>query len=95
MLRIRNATTQAIYDFFKKNDFVNIHTPIVTSNDCEGGGETFTIRPHSEELLKEMMSENKLEGQIQNLNLPRDEIFFNKQVYLSVSGQFHLESAVG
>ncbi|XP_035715819.1 probable asparagine--tRNA ligase, mitochondrial isoform X2 [Folsomia candida] len=95
VLRIRNATTQAIYDFFKKNDFVNIHTPIVTSNDCEGGGETFTIRPHSEELLKEMMSENKLEGQIQNLNLPRDEIFFNKQVYLSVSGQFHLESAVG
>lgn len=29
--------------FLKNNGFVQIHTPIITSNDCEGAGELFTV----------------------------------------------------
>lgn len=29
--------------FFQENDFVQIHTPVITSNDCEGAGELFQI----------------------------------------------------
>lgn len=41
--RIRHACTIATHTFFNNNQFVNVHTPIITSNDCEGAGETFTV----------------------------------------------------
>ncbi|XP_078512368.1 asparaginyl-tRNA synthetase [Lissotriton helveticus] len=47
LLRIRSEATAAIHSFFKDNDFVHIHTPIITSNDCEGAGELFQIEPAS------------------------------------------------
>ncbi|XP_060032662.1 probable asparagine--tRNA ligase, mitochondrial isoform X5 [Erinaceus europaeus] len=31
----------------KESGFVHIHTPIITSNDCEGAGEIFQIEPSS------------------------------------------------
>ncbi|XP_040819912.1 probable asparagine--tRNA ligase, mitochondrial isoform X2 [Ochotona curzoniae] len=31
----------------KDNGFVHIHTPIITSNDCEGAGELFQVEPSS------------------------------------------------
>ncbi|KAL4658622.1 putative asparagine-tRNA ligase, mitochondrial isoform X1 [Arapaima gigas] len=43
LLRIRSEATSAIHTFFKENGFVNIHTPIITSNDCEGAGEIFHV----------------------------------------------------
>ena len=41
--RIRHACTVATHTFFNNKEFVNVHTPIITSNDCEGAGETFTV----------------------------------------------------
>lgn len=43
LLRIRHNATKIIHDFFDSNDFVNIHTPILTENDCEGAGEVFIV----------------------------------------------------
>jgi asparaginyl-tRNA synthetase len=42
--RIRNITSHAITNFFNSNDFQWVHTPILTSNDCEGAGELFQIK---------------------------------------------------
>ncbi|XP_048453774.1 probable asparagine--tRNA ligase, mitochondrial isoform X2 [Rhincodon typus] len=47
LLRIRSEASTAIHSFFKSNGFVHIHTPIITSNDCEGAGELFQIEPAS------------------------------------------------
>ena len=33
-----------IHDFFNENDFIHVDTPIITSNDCEGGGDIFHIK---------------------------------------------------
>ncbi|CAG5999738.1 unnamed protein product [Menidia menidia] len=41
LLRVRSEATAAIHSYFKDNGFIQIHTPIITSNDCEGAGELF------------------------------------------------------
>lgn len=45
LLRIRSEATAAIHSYFKDNGFVEINTPIITSNDCEGAGELFQVEP--------------------------------------------------
>ncbi|CAK6448941.1 unnamed protein product [Pipistrellus nathusii] len=47
ILRVRSEATAAVHSFFKDNGFVHIHTPIITSNDCEGAGELFQVEPSS------------------------------------------------
>ncbi|XP_054240881.1 probable asparagine--tRNA ligase, mitochondrial isoform X3 [Indicator indicator] len=47
LLRIRSEATAAIHSFFQDNGYVHIHTPIITSNDCEGAGELFHIEVSS------------------------------------------------
>ena len=39
---MRNAITQSIHAAFQQEDFINVMTPIITSNDCEGAGEMFS-----------------------------------------------------
>ena len=41
--RVRSALAMAIHEFFQTQGFVYVHTPIITGNDCEGAGETFTV----------------------------------------------------
>ena len=43
LLRIRNCASQAVHQYFQNQDFVQVHTPVLTSNDCEGGGEVFSV----------------------------------------------------
>lgn len=43
MLRLRSACKKAIHDYFSANNYVYIDTPVLTSNDCEGAGETFIV----------------------------------------------------
>lgn len=41
--RIRNALAYAIHTFFQQNGFLYVHTPIITTSDCEGAGEMFQV----------------------------------------------------
>ena len=43
VFKIRSVVSQAIHEFFRQNGFAYIHTPIITGNDAEGAGETFTV----------------------------------------------------
>ncbi|XP_068120900.1 asparaginyl-tRNA synthetase [Hyperolius riggenbachi] len=47
LLRIRSEATAAIQEYFQNNGFLHIHTPIITSNDCEGAGELFQVEATS------------------------------------------------
>lgn len=47
LLRIRSGASAATHSFFMNNGFVHIHTPTITSNDCEGAGELFQVEPAS------------------------------------------------
>lgn len=44
ILRIRNELTKAIRRYMENNHFIEVHVPMITTNDCEGGGECFTLR---------------------------------------------------
>src|SRR5207245_10118138 len=41
--RVRNALTRAIHTFFQKRDFIYVQTPIITTSDCEGAGQMFSV----------------------------------------------------
>jgi len=56
--RIQNALACATHTFFTKHGFLYVHTPIVTTSDCEGAGEMFqvtTLFSEAERLEKELI----------------------------------------
>jgi len=83
VLRIRHAMAFAIHKFFNDKGFFYLHTPIITSSDCEGAGEMF----HVTTLNLEDVPKNE-DGSVNY-----DEDFFGRQTSLTVSGQ--LEGELG
>ena len=41
--RVRDCVSQAIHKFFHEHGFIWVHTPIITSNSCEGAGDLFRV----------------------------------------------------
>ncbi|KAL3643555.1 Asparagine--tRNA ligase, cytoplasmic 1 [Castilleja foliolosa] len=55
--RIRNALAYATHTFFQNHGFLYVHTPIITTSDCEGAGEMFqvtTLINDAEKLAKDL-----------------------------------------
>ncbi|XP_072997304.1 asparagine--tRNA ligase, cytoplasmic 1-like [Typha latifolia] len=55
--RIRDEMAYATHTFFRKNGFRYVHTPLITTSDCEGAGEMFqvtTLFSIAEKLEKEL-----------------------------------------
>ncbi|KAL3135150.1 hypothetical protein ABBQ32_008084 [Trebouxia sp. C0010 RCD-2024] len=53
--RIRNALAHATHTFFQSRGFLYVHTPLITTSDCEGAGEMFqvtTLLSHVEQVSK-------------------------------------------
>ncbi|TGZ32538.1 asparaginyl-tRNA synthetase [Temnothorax longispinosus] len=84
LLRLRDLASRVIGDYLRDRGFVSVHTPMLTSNDCEGAGEVFVVRPQSKEVVESMRKEGQTE----------DEIYFDTTAFLTVSGQLHLEAVV-
>ncbi|KAH8175005.1 tRNA synthetases class II (D, K and n) domain-containing protein [Sarocladium implicatum] len=54
MLRLRSDATAILTDYFHQRGFQQCHPPIITSSDCEGAGEAFSIRSGgSQEFFKD------------------------------------------
>jgi len=43
VFRVRSRLAFAVHRFFQERDFLYVHTPIITANDCEGAGEMFRV----------------------------------------------------
>ncbi|KAF2667200.1 mitochondrial carrier [Microthyrium microscopicum] len=47
LLRLRSQAISSSTRFFEDEEFVQSHTPLITSSDCEGAGEAFTVGTQS------------------------------------------------
>ncbi len=41
--RVRSRLSYAVHQFFQDRGFIQVHTPIITTSDCEGAGEMFQV----------------------------------------------------
>jgi len=80
--RVRNVVSAAIHEFFQQRGFLYVHTPIITSSDCEGAGQLFRVTtldlaqvPRGPDGRPDM-----------------DKDFFGRSAYLTVSGQLEAET---
>ena len=53
VFRVRSVLAMAIHEFFQSQGFVYVNTPIITGNDAEGAGETFTVTNRSDAKYEE------------------------------------------
>ncbi|CVK16672.1 asparaginyl-tRNA synthetase [Apibacter mensalis] len=83
VMRVRNALSFAIHQYFNKNGFCYINTPIITGSDAEGAGEMFTVTNFN----LDNIPKNK------NGNIDFSQDFFGKKTNLTVSGQLEAETA--
>ncbi len=82
VFRIRSLASLAIHEYFGKNNYVYVHTPLLTCADCEGSGEMFKVTTLDFDKLPKT-SDGKID-------FKKD--LFGKQTYITGSGQLHGET---
>jgi asparaginyl-tRNA synthetase len=80
--RLRHSLAQAVHRYMHDNGFAWIHTPIITSSDCEGAGELFRVST--------LDFANIPRDEQDNPDFSAD--FFGTEAFLTVSGQLNVES---
>lgn len=74
--RVRSVTSNVIQNYMAQQGFNWIHTPIITTNDCEGAGELFRVSTLDQLHIQKSYAED----------------FFGKETFLTVSGQLNVEA---
>lgn len=82
VFRIRSLAAQLLHAFFAERGFVYVHTPIITTSDCEGAGEMFEVT--TLEVGNPPRTEQGAVDYAQD--------FFGRQASLTVSGQLNVET---
>ena len=82
VFRIRSVAAFAIHEYFQKNGYVYVNTPIITCADCEGSAEMFKLT--TLDLNKSLPQKDGKTDFSQDL--------FGKEAYITGSGQLHGET---
>ncbi len=85
VFRVRNALARAIHNFFQRNGFLYVHTPIITASDAEGAGAMFGVTTLDLQNVPRVKEGDK-KG-----HTDYSEDFFGKPAFLTVSGQLEAE----
>ena len=78
VFRIRSVAAQAIHNYFQNNNYVYVHTPLITTADCEGSDQMFKITT---------LDMDKIKGKV---DWSKD--LFGKKAFVTGSGQLHGEA---
>lgn len=82
VFRVRSVASYAIHKFFQENNFVYVHTPLITASDAEGAGEMFNVNT--------LDFTNIPKNEDGTIDYTKD--FFGKPAHLTVSGQLNVET---
>lgn len=80
--RIRHQLSMSIHQFLHTQGFLWVHTPIITTSDCEGAGELFRVSSLDMANIPKDAS-----GKV-----AYDQDFFGQEAFLTVSGQLNVEA---
>ncbi|MGL4343207.1 MAG: asparagine--tRNA ligase [Metamycoplasmataceae bacterium] len=64
VMLIRSTLSQEIHSFFRNENFLYMHSPILTSNDGEGAGETFIVNDSSKTMFFNKQANLAVTGQL-------------------------------
>lgn len=82
VFRVRSEASYALHQFFHDRGFVYVHTPIVTTSDAEGAGDMFRVST-LDPINPPLTDAGKVDW---------TKDFFDRQAFLTVSGQLNAES---
>lgn len=82
VFRIRSVASMAIHTYFQSHGYVYVHTPLITTADCEGSDQMFKVTT---------LNLNRLpKNEDGTVDMKKD--LFGKQAYITGSGQLHGEA---
>ena len=81
VFRIRSAAAQSIHEYFRKNNYLYVHTPLITTADCEGSDQMFKLTTF--DLNNVPMKDGKAD-------MSKD--LFGRTAFITGSGQLHGET---
>lgn len=82
VFRVRSVAAMAIHEYFQKNNYVYVHTPLLTTADCEGENQMFKVTT---------LDLNNLPKQEDGkVDMTKD--LFRHQTYITGTGQLHGEA---
>ena len=82
VFRIRSVAAMAIHEYFQSNGYLYVHTPLITTADCEGSDQMFKVTTLDLNNLKK--------GKDGKVDMSSD--LFGKTSYITGSGQLHGET---
>lgn len=104
---LRHGISQAVHKHYSSQGLRWIHTPILTSSDCEGAGEVLSVStlmktmrediPTAVVTRKEKYQSSSGKMKTRKVTEQTDQIdyskdMFHRRAYLTVSGQLHVEA---
>ena len=81
VFRIRSLAAFAVHKYFNEKNYVYVHTPIITTADCEGSDQMFKLS------TLDFNNMPTIDGKV---DMSKD--LFGKQAYITGSGQLHGET---
>ncbi len=82
VFRVRSIVAEAIHNYFQENNYVYVHTPLITTTDCEGSDQMFKITTFD---YDNMPKDDK--GLVDT-----SKDLFGKKTYVTGTGQLHGEA---
>jgi len=81
IFRVRSVAAMAIHSYFQEKGYVYVHTPLITTTDCEGSDQMFKITTLDFDNIE------KVDGKA---DMSKD--LFGKKAYVTGTGQLHGEA---
>ena len=82
VFRVRSVAAYAIHKYFQERNYIYVHTPLLTTADCEGSDQMFKVSTFDFDNLPKTE-----DGKV---DFSKD--LFNKKTFITGSGQLHGET---